>query len=56
LQESAELNLDLDLQPALLAAAALDGLFEHPAGYSGTISIREIAAPYCGNTEFSAAC
>jgi hypothetical protein len=35
-----------------LAAAALDGLFEHPAGYSGTIAIREIAAPYLANTEF----
>jgi hypothetical protein len=35
-----------------LAAAALDGLFKHPAGYSGTIAIREIPAPYLATTEF----
>jgi hypothetical protein len=35
-----------------LAAAALDGLFEHPAGSSGAIAIRELAAPYLANTEF----
>jgi hypothetical protein len=33
---------------ASFVLASLDGLFEHPAGYLGTIVIREIAAPYFG--------
>jgi hypothetical protein len=39
-----------------LAAAALNGLFDHPAGYSVTIAIHESATPYFANTEFSATC
>jgi hypothetical protein len=39
-----------------LAAASLDRLFEHPAGYSGANTAREIAAAYCAKTELSAAC
>ena len=34
-----------------LAAALLDGLFEHPAGYSDTISIRNIAMGHCTKTK-----
>ena len=36
-----------------LAAAALDGLFEHAAGCSGAITMREITAAYsCKNRVF----
>jgi hypothetical protein len=38
---------------SLLAAALLDGLFEHPADYSGTIAIRIITAARRTKTEFS---
>jgi hypothetical protein len=40
---------------ASFVLASLDGLFEHPAGYSGTIVIREIAAPYWQIPSFLAA-
>jgi hypothetical protein len=36
-----------------LAAALLDGLFEHPADYSGTITLRIITTAYRAKTEFS---
>jgi hypothetical protein len=39
-----------------LAAALLDGLFEHPAGYSGTISMRNIATGIAQKSSFPAAC
>jgi hypothetical protein len=36
-----------------LAAALLDGIFEHPTDYSGTIAIRIITAARRTKTEFS---
>jgi hypothetical protein len=39
-----------------LAAALLDDLFEHPAGYSGTIAIREITATHRAKPSFPATC
>jgi hypothetical protein len=39
-----------------LAAALLDGLFEHPAGYSGAIAIREITAAHRAKPSFPAVC
>ena len=36
-----------------LAAALLDGLFEHPADYSDTITLRIITAACRAKTEFS---
>jgi hypothetical protein len=56
LQGFASLNFDLDLSPASLAVALLDGLFAHPAGYSDTDTARELIATYCATIEFSAAC
>ena len=35
-----------------LAAALLDGLFAHPAGYSDTDTARELIATYCATIEF----
>jgi hypothetical protein len=35
-----------------LAAALLDGLFEHPADYSGTITFRIVTVPRRTKTEF----
>jgi hypothetical protein len=35
-----------------LAAALLDGLFDHPADYSGSITLRIIMASCRTNTEF----
>jgi hypothetical protein len=37
---------------ASLAATLLDGLFDHPADYSGSITLRIIMASYRTNTEF----
>jgi hypothetical protein len=39
-----------------LAAALLNGLFEHPADYSGTITLRIITAACRTKTEFSENC
>jgi hypothetical protein len=39
-----------------LAAALLDGLFEHPAGYSATIPMRNITTNIAQNPSLSAVC
>jgi len=39
-----------------LAAALLNGFFEHPADYSGTITLRIITAACRTKTEFSENC
>jgi hypothetical protein len=39
-----------------LAVALLDDLFEHPASYSRTIAIREVATAYRVKSSIPAAC
>jgi len=52
LRRTAHTKCGMYLLASSFAAALLDGLFEHPADYSGTITLCIITAPCRTKTEF----